>query len=304
MPARRRWTDAGTPLLSTEETRQLRAFFEVYEQRYDEVQSLTLAEVSQHPVFGPIVRAMSAAEMEENQRRSRALMRGALVDGDWERYVADLRRQGTLYAKMGVAFGDWFDLVGPFQSMLLPALLEGRTPEEGVAAARGMDLYLNLAMATIGEEYLRTKELIIGQQQNALRELSTPVLQIRERLLLLPIIGVIDSQRALQLTQQLLVAVRAHRARVAVMDITGVGAVDSKVANHLLQTVAAARLMGARVVITGLSAEVAHSLVLLGVDTSQLITTGDLQSGIEEAERILGYVVRRREEGPAGAGQC
>jgi rsbT co-antagonist protein RsbR len=75
------------------------------------------------------------------------------------------------------------------------------------------------------------------------------------------------------------------------MDITGVAAVDSKVANHLIQTVAAARLMGATVIVTGLSADVAQALVALGVDLGRINTIGDLQGGLEEAERLLGYKV-------------
>jgi rsbT co-antagonist protein RsbR len=137
------------------------------------------------------------------------------------------------------------------------------------------------------QTYVRT----IERQQAAIRELSTPVLQVRPRLLMLPIVGVIDSQRAKQLTDSLLRAVRANRAKVVVMDITGVAAVDSKVANHLIQTVAAARLMGATVIVTGLSAEVAQALVALGVDLTKLNTVGDLQGGLEEAERMLGYKV-------------
>jgi rsbT co-antagonist protein RsbR len=73
------------------------------------------------------------------------------------------------------------------------------------------------------------------------------------------------------------------------MDITGVATIDSKVANHLIQTVTAARLMGAQVIVTGLSSEVAQSLVVLGIDFAKLNTVGDLQGGIEEAERLLGY---------------
>src|SRR6185437_14398681 len=92
-----------------------------------------------------------------------------------------------------------------------------------------------------------------------------------------------------QLTENLLRVIRSNRAKVVVMDVTGVAAVDSKVANHLLQTVAAARLMGATVIVTGLSAEVAQALVALGVDLSTLNTFGDLQGGLEEAERKLGY---------------
>jgi rsbT co-antagonist protein RsbR len=87
--------------------------------------------------------------------------------------------------------------------------------------------------------------------------------------------------------------VREKRARVVVMDVTGVPNVDCQVANHLIRSVAAARLMGAQVIVTGLSAEVAQSLVTLGVDLSMLNTVGDLQGGLEEAERILGYETRR-----------
>ncbi|PYJ80954.1 MAG: anti-anti-sigma factor [Verrucomicrobia bacterium] len=122
-------------------------------------------------------------------------------------------------------------------------------------------------------------------------ELSTPVLQVRERLLILPIIGVIDAQRARQLTEQLLRGIRQNRAKVVVIDITGVPTIDSTVANHLVQTVEASRLMGASVIITGLSSEIAQTLVTIGVDLSKMNAVGDLQGGIEEAERQLGYMV-------------
>ena len=115
---------------------------------------------------------------------------------------------------------------------------------------------------------------------------------------MLPIIGVLDTHRARLLTEQLLHAIRANRAKVVVIDVTGVAAVDTKVANHLLQTVAASKLMGASVIVTGLSAEVAQTLVNLGVDLSSLNTIGDLRSGIEEAEQILGYHVARGERRP------
>ncbi len=139
------------------------------------------------------------------------------------------------------------------------------------------------------------RERLIRQQQSAIRELSTPVLQIRDRMLLLPIIGVIDTARARLVTESLLRAIRDNRAKVVVMDITGVATIDSRVANHLIQTVTAARLMGASVIVTGLSAEVAQSLVALGIDLTKLNTVGDLQGGIEEAERSLGYQVLQRE---------
>jgi rsbT co-antagonist protein RsbR len=159
---------------------------------------------------------------------------------------------------------------------------------------RVLDAYepaANRIANTVAVSFVRERERIIRQQQEAIRELSTPVLQVRERLLILPIIGVIDPQRARQVTEQLLRGIRANRAKVVVIDITGVPAVDATVANHLVQTVDASRLMGATVIVTGLSSEIAQTLVTIGVDLSKMKTVGDLQGGIEEAERLLGYKV-------------
>ena len=166
---------------------------------------------------------------------------------------------------------------------------------------RVLDVYepaANRIANTVAINFVQERERVIRQQQEAIRELSTPVLQVRERLLILPIIGVLDSQRARQLTEQLLRGIRANRAKVVVIDITGVPTIDSTVANHLVQTVEASRLMGASVIITGLSSEIAQTLVTIGVDLSKVNAVGDLQGGIEEAERLLGYEVLRGPETP------
>src|ERR671924_422445 len=121
----------------------------------------------------------------------------------------------------------------------------------------------NRIAVTVGVSFVQERERVIREQQEAIRELSTPVLQVRERLLILPIIGVID--------------------------IAGVATIDLTVANHLVQTVEAARLMGASAIITGLSSKIAQTLVDLGVDLSMMKTVGDLQGGLEEADRLIGY---------------
>ncbi|HWF71141.1 MAG TPA: STAS domain-containing protein [Mycobacterium sp.] len=164
---------------------------------------------------------------------------------------------------------------------------------------RVLDAYepaANRIANTVAVGFVQERERIIRQQQEAIRELSTPVLQVREQLLILPIIGVLDSQRARQVTEQLLRAIRANRAKVVVIDITGVPTIDSTVANHLVQTVDASGLMGASVIITGLSSEIALTLVTIGLDLSKVNAVGDLQGGIEEAERLLGYEVTRTGE--------
>jgi rsbT co-antagonist protein RsbR len=159
---------------------------------------------------------------------------------------------------------------------------------------RVLDAYepaANRIANTVAVSFVDERERVIRQQQDSILELSTPVLQVRERLLILPIIGVLDSQRAGQLTEQLLRGIRRHRAKMVVIDITGVADVDEVVADSLVRTVDASRLMGAEVIITGLSSKIAQTLVTIGVDLSKMRTVGDLQGGIEEAERELGFRV-------------
>ncbi len=166
---------------------------------------------------------------------------------------------------------------------------------------RVLDAYepaANRIANTVAVSFVDERERVIRQQQDSIRELSTPVLPVRERLLILPIIGVLDRERARQVTVQLLGGIRKHRAKVVVVDITGVPDVDESVANHLVRTVDASRLMGASVIITGLSPEIAQTLVTIGVDLSKMNTIGDLQGGIEEAERLLGYEVLKGAETP------
>jgi len=177
---------------------------------------------------------------------------------------------------------------------VLARSLFGKYQSDFALLNSGGDAYepaANRIASTVGVGFVQERERIIRQQQEAIRELSTPVLQVRDRLLILPIIGVIDPQRARQLTEQLLRGIRANRAKVVVVDITGVPSVDATVANHLVQTVDASRLMGANVIVTGLSSEIAQTLVTIGVDLGKINAVGDLQGGIEEAERLLGYKV-------------
>ena len=151
--------------------------------------------------------------------------------------------------------------------------------------------FLDIGLAI--DTYINSRERTIREQREAIQDLPTPVLRLREGMLLVPIIGLIDSQRARVLTEQLLGAVRDDRAKVVVIDITGVQAVDSRVANHMVQTVEAARLMGATAILAGVSPGIAQTMVTLGIDLGRMITVGDLQSGIERAEELLGYTVTR-----------
>ncbi len=157
-----------------------------------------------------------------------------------------------------------------------------------------LDLYepvANKILSIVALAFIEEREKVVREQQAAIRELSTPVLQVRERLLILPIIGILDSVRARQLTEQLLRSIRSTRSKVVVIDVTGVANMDSRVAGHLVQTVDAARLLGATVIVSGIAPEIAQTLVTIGVDLSKMRTVGDLQGGLEEADRLLGVAV-------------
>lgn len=216
-----------------------------------------------------------------------------LESGSVEALQAYARNLSERIIPRGVETQEVLGIVLLLRDVLARSLF-GKYQADFALLNRVLDAYepaANRIANTVGVGFVQERERIIRQQQEAIRELSTPVLQVRERLLILPIIGVIDSQRARQVTEQLLRGIRANRAKVVVIDITGVPAVDATVANHLVQTVDASRLMGASVIVTGLSSEIAQTLVTIGVDLGKINAVGDLQGGIEEAERLLGYKV-------------
>ncbi|WP_437968833.1 STAS domain-containing protein [Sorangium sp. So ce260] len=130
------------------------------------------------------------------------------------------------------------------------------------------------------EERVRLKDEMIQVQAATLRELSTPLLRISDRALIMPLIGAIDPGRAASVLERLLEGVSAEQAKVVILDITGVSNVDTRVADALVQTARAVRLLGAQMVLTGIRPEVAQVLVALGVDLRGIVTLGSLQSGI------------------------
>jgi len=223
---------------------------------------------------------------------------GVLETGSVEALQAYARDLSERIIPRGVETDEVVGIVLLLRDVLARSLFE-KYQSDFEMLNRVLDAYepaANRIANTVAVSFVQERERIIRQQEEAIRELSTPVLQVREQLLILPIIGVLDSQRARQVTEQLLRAIRANRAKVVVIDITGVPAIDSTVANHLVQTVEASGLMGANVIITGLSSEIALTLVTIGVDLSKMNAVGDLQGGIEAAERMLGYAVTRAGE--------
>ncbi|MCJ2126820.1 STAS domain-containing protein [Methylobacterium sp. J-077] len=144
-----------------------------------------------------------------------------------------------------------------------------------------------LALITFAA-FVETREEIIKRQGRALLDLATPALPIWRHIILMPLVGVIDTQRARQVMEWLLEALAREEAHIAILDVTGVPLIDSRVALHLTKTVEAARLLGSRVIVTGISPDAAQTLVKLDVDLSSMITRGTLRAGLAEAFRLLG----------------
>jgi rsbT co-antagonist protein RsbR len=132
-------------------------------------------------------------------------------------------------------------------------------------------------------ERVRLQEQIIGAQAAALAELSTPMIPISDEVLAMPLIGAIDTQRAQQVLEALLRGIEQSRARIAILDITGVPVVDTQVAKTLIIAAQGVRLLGAEIVLTGIRPEVAQTLVGLGVDLGSIVTRSTLQRGIAYA---------------------
>jgi rsbT co-antagonist protein RsbR len=227
----------------------------------------------------------------------------SLTQGSYDRaYVSERLKIGAVHERIGLEpkfyLGSYNFYLREVASRLFDVF--AHDPRHALETYLSLMKLVFLDIGLAIDTYTSQRERTIARQQEAIRVLSTPVLQVREGLLILPIVGEIDRQRARQLTEQLLHSIRSRRAQVVVIDITGVPAVDSSVASRLVQTVEAARLMGAATIVTGLSAEVAQALVDLGAELGKLNTVGDLQGGIELAERMLGYQIESVDGAPDG----
>jgi rsbT co-antagonist protein RsbR len=146
-------------------------------------------------------------------------------------------------------------------------------------------------LITLAQIFTVVRERTIRIQEARIRELSSPIIPLYNGILVLPLVGAIDSHRAGQIMESLLSGISDQQADVVIMDITGVPVVDTSVANYLLLAARAARLLGAQIILVGISAEVAQTITQLGADLSSIITRANLQSGIEYALGVLGLAI-------------
>lgn len=272
-----------------EQQEGFKALWVVYEQCYGDVLEQLLKRMADQPELAGLLASMPPENLAAAGKDGKERLGRAIESGQWDEYFAVSKANGTKYARAGLPFSAWTPLLSEFRELVTERLLDAYHGDSGKLrhALAALNTMADVSFAVLGQAYLEEKERVIADQHSAIRELATPILSVRPGLLILPLIGVIDSQRAAQITEDLLQGIVEHRARAVVIDITGVPAVDSMVANHLIQTAEAAGLMGAEVLVSGVSTANALTLVRIGLDPRRLNTVGDLQSAIERADRIL-----------------
>lgn len=206
-------------------------------------------------------------------------------------YALNRLRVGAVHERIGMAPKWYIGAYRRYLSLILERVFAELEPAEATAAFLSVQKLVAFDMSLAIDSYIDANLQTLGRQQAAIRELSTPVIRVHDQVLLLPLIGTIDSQRAEQVMEAVLMRITEEKAEVIIIDIAGVPVVDTEVADHLLKTTAAVRLLGARTILTGITAQVARTIIQLGVDISAMPTRARLADGIELALSIVGKTI-------------
>ena len=168
--------------------------------------------------------------------------------------------------------------------------LHGHAPlvDERLTATLRVERLMDRCVLLLAASFVSAREAVIQRQSASLREVSTPVITLWDSILLMPLVGIVDSVRAQQISERLLEAIAQSEAEVTLIDVTGVPVMDTSVARHILKTVAAAEMLGTRVVLTGISPSTAQTVVKLGIDLSGVPTRGSLKAGMALALTMTG----------------
>ena len=207
------------------------------------------------------------------------------------RYMQDRLRVGAAHERIGVAPKWYIGAYSRYLGLLLDRLFSELKPAEAKTAYRSLQKLVSFDKALAIDTYIAASMETVARHQAAIRELSTPVIRVYNGILLLPLVGTVDTHRAEQIMETLLTRVVDEQAKALIIDIAGVPVVDTKVADHLLKTTEAVRLLGATTILTGISAEVARTIVMLDVDISAMHTRAKLADGIELALDLMGKTI-------------
>jgi rsbT co-antagonist protein RsbR len=211
-------------------------------------------------------------------------------------YATDRLRVGSAHERIGLPPTWYLGAYNHYLELFFRRIAEELPEEEARKSYRALEKLVFFDAALAIDTYVDASVENVRRHQAAIRELSTPVIKIHDRVLLLPIIGTMDTQRAQQIMETVLSRVVEEQAKIIILDIAGVAVVDTDVADNLLKTTAAVRLLGAQTVLTGISAQVARTVVQLGVDISSMTTRSNLSDGIKYALGAVGLEISERRE--------
>ena len=193
------------------------------------------------------------------------------------------------HARIGLSLPAYFTGIDVSLRIFFRDLYDGSLSAEDFTAVGLSVCKLVHADATLVlDAYTRATNQKISDQARAMMEMSTPVTALWDNILMLPVVGIIDSQRAQDITKAVLRSIVEARARVFIMDISGVPVVDTAVANHLIKITRATRLMGCQSVLSGVSPTIAQTMVELGIDVGGIVTKATLRDALESAYGIVG----------------
>lgn len=213
------------------------------------------------------------------------------VDTD---YLERRRTVGETHARIGLPLHTYFAGMNRFMELFaeLGPVETATTADSEPTTLRAVTKLLHLDTALVVDAYSRVVEETVSAQSKSLMEMSTPVTQIWSDILLLPLVGIIDSHRARDIMNATLAKISETRARIFILDISGVAVVDTAVANNLIKITKATNLMGCSCTISGVSPAIAQTIVELGIDTGTIKTTSTMRDALADAFRRVGMEIR------------
>ncbi len=219
-----------------------------------------------------------------------AFFRGQIDDA----YINGRRNSGQIYASIGLPFDIYYASIVAFANLYEKAFMSLEIDSFSLLSSFYKIVNMDTAIAV--DTYLGIVNQTIKQQGNALLELSTPITQLWNSILLLPLVGIIDSKRAQDIMSAMLDKISDTQSKVFILDISGISMVDTAVANYLIKITRATRLMGCYCVISGVSGAVAQTIVELGIKIDEVATTGTMKDALMVAFKRTGIELSRNEE--------
>jgi rsbT co-antagonist protein RsbR len=226
-----------------------------------------------------------------------------LMEGYWndflqakvdDGYVGQRRMVGEVHARIGLPVETYLAAMNACLRLLTVDFYDGSlSADEYARSVRSLTKLLHLDTSVVVSAFNTRTQAIIAEQTESLMQMSTPVAEIWSGILMLPVVGVIDSKRASDMMNAMLSMIARTRSQTMILDISGVAVVDTAVANHLIKITLATKLMGCECTISGISPAIAQTMVELGIEVGEVNTTATLNDALAYAFRMNGIEIHR-----------